>query len=72
MTERLDLTIAALLDRHPATRPVFVAHGLEALVGPEGLRALAPFLTLGTALRSRGLARRPFCACWKQRRPAIG
>lgn len=56
MNELLDLTIAALIERHPETRPVFAAHGLEALVSEDGLRVLAPFLTLGTALRSRGLA----------------
>ena len=55
MTELLDLTIAALLERRPEAAPVFAAHGMAALVGEEGRRALAPFLTLGTALRSRGL-----------------
>lgn len=60
MNELLDLTIAALLERHPEVGPVFVTHGLEALVGPEGLRVLAPFLSLGTALHSRGIAPEPF------------
>ncbi len=60
MNELLDLTIAALIDRHPETRPVFAAHGLEALVSEDGLRVLAPFLTLGTALRSRGIAAESF------------
>ncbi|BCR06537.1 hypothetical protein DESUT3_36060 [Desulfuromonas versatilis] len=56
MNEILDQTIANLLTRHPETRPVFAAHGLGALVSEDGLRVLAPFLTLGTALRSRGIA----------------
>ncbi len=55
MNDLLDLTIAALLERHPETAPVFAVHGLSALVSEEGLRVLAPFLTLGTALRSKGL-----------------
>lgn len=55
MNELLDLTIAALLHRHPESRAVFIAHGLEGLVSEDGLRVLAPFLTLGTALRSRGI-----------------
>ena len=55
MTELLDLTIAALLERHPEAAPVFAAHGLGTLVGEEGRRVLAPFLTLGTALKSRGV-----------------
>lgn len=55
MTELLDLTIAALLERHPDAAPVFTAHGLGTLVGEEGRRVLAPFLTLGTALKSRGV-----------------
>ncbi len=56
----LDQTIAALLTRHPETRPVFAAHGLQSLVSEDGLRVLAPFLTLGSALRSRGIAAVPF------------
>ncbi len=60
MTELLDLTIAALLERHPSLRPVLAAHGLGALVTEDGLRVLAPFLTLGTALRSRGIAAAAF------------
>ncbi len=60
MDDLLDLTIASLLQRHPEVRPIFVAHGMETLVSDEGLRALAPFLTLGTALRSRLQAPAPF------------
>jgi ABC-type Fe3+ transport system substrate-binding protein len=60
MNELLELTIADLLGRHPETRAVFAAHGLEALVSEDGLRVLAPFLTLGTALRSRGIAPESF------------
>lgn len=60
MNELLDLTIAALLNRCPESRPVLAAHGLQGLVTEEGLRVLAPFLTLGTALRGRGIAIDPF------------
>ncbi|MEJ2200521.1 MAG: DUF1858 domain-containing protein [Desulfuromonadaceae bacterium] len=60
MSERLNLTITTLLQRYPEARSVFVAHGLEGLVSEDGLRALAPFLTLGTALRSRGIATESF------------
>ena len=56
MNEFLDLTIADLLSRYPETSPVFAAHGLEGLISEDGLRVLAPFLTLGTALRSREIA----------------
>jgi len=56
MNEFLDLTIADLLRRYPETSPVFAAHGLEGLISEDGLRVLAPFLTLGTALRSREIA----------------
>ncbi|APG26543.1 hypothetical protein A7E78_00890 [Syntrophotalea acetylenivorans] len=56
----LDMKIADLVNRWPETRPVFAAHGLEALTSEEGMRVLAPFLTLGTALRSRGVAVQSF------------
>ncbi|NIQ95285.1 MAG: DUF1858 domain-containing protein, partial [Desulfuromonadales bacterium] len=52
----LDLKVADLVADWPETRPVFAAHGMEALVSEDGLRVLAPFLSLGTALRTRGLA----------------
>jgi ABC-type Fe3+ transport system substrate-binding protein len=55
MNELLNWTVAALIKRYPETRDVFAAHGMAPLVSEEGLRVLAPFLTLGTALRSRGL-----------------
>jgi ABC-type Fe3+ transport system substrate-binding protein len=53
---QLEMKIAEIVASHPETRAVFAAHGLAQLVSEEGLRVLAPFLTLGTALRSRGLA----------------
>jgi len=56
MNELLNLTVAELLRRHPEARPVFTAHGLDGLVSEDGMRVLAPFLALGTALRSRGIA----------------
>ena len=56
----LDMKIAELVNAWPETRTVFAAHGLEALISEEGMRVLAPFLTLGTALRSRGIAAQSF------------
>jgi len=56
----LDMKIADIVAAHPETSTVFAAHGLGGLVSEEGLRALAPFLTLRTALRSRQLAEGPF------------
>ncbi len=50
-----DLKIADILNYYPETKPVFEAHGLAALVGEDGQRLLAPFLTLATALRSRNM-----------------
>jgi len=60
MNELLDLTVADLLKRHPEARPVFTAHSLDGLVSDDGMRVLAPFLALGTALRSRGIAAESF------------
>lgn len=59
-TIHLDMKIAELVNTWPETRAVFAAHGLEALISEDGMRALAPFLTLGTALRSRGIAVQSF------------
>ncbi|WP_029913952.1 ABC transporter substrate-binding protein [Pelobacter seleniigenes] len=56
----MDLKIAEIIDHYPATRQVFTAHGLASLVSEEGLRVLAPFLTLATALRSRGMDQQAF------------
>jgi ABC-type Fe3+ transport system substrate-binding protein len=50
-----DLKIAELITIYPQTRSVFEGHGLGVLVSEDGLRALGPFLTLGTALRSRSM-----------------
>ena len=50
-----DLKIAEIVTAYPETHSVFVSHGLEALVSEDGLRALGPFLTLATALRTRSL-----------------
>ncbi|PLX93297.1 MAG: hypothetical protein C0621_07845 [Desulfuromonas sp.] len=55
MENLLDLTIAELLRRYPVSRDLLQRHGLGAVVSEEGERVLAPFLSLGTALRSRGL-----------------
>ena len=50
-----DFKLSEIISRYPETRSVFVSNGLGALVSEEGMRVLAPFLTLGTALRSRSL-----------------
>ena len=50
------LKIADIIKHYPETKEVFIAHGLDVLVSQDGLRALSPFLTLGTALRSRFIA----------------
>ncbi len=50
-----EMKIADIVKHYPQTEQVFQAHGLASLVSEEGLRLLAPFLTLGTALRSRNV-----------------
>ena len=50
-----DLKIAEIVTAYPETNSVFVSHGLGALVSEDGLRVLGPFLTLGTALRTRSM-----------------
>jgi len=40
----------------PATRELFAMHGLEELVSEENMRAIAPFVTLETALQTHGIA----------------
>lgn len=50
-----EMRIADLMEAHPQSGEVFAAYGLEALVEEEALRLLAPFLTLGTALRTRAI-----------------
>lgn len=52
---RADLKLSEIVSRYPETRSVFLSSGLGALVSEEGMRILAPFLTLGTALRSRSI-----------------
>jgi ABC-type Fe3+ transport system substrate-binding protein len=51
----LNMKISEIILKHPKTAGVFISCGMGALVSEEGLRVLAPFLTLGTALRSRFL-----------------
>lgn len=48
-----DLKIGEIIEHYPETRSVFDVHGLGAVVSADGLRVLAPFLTLSTALRTR-------------------
>ena len=52
-TIHADLKIYEIIQRFPQTRSVFAANGLGALVSDDAMRVLAPFLTLGTALKSR-------------------
>jgi ABC-type Fe3+ transport system substrate-binding protein len=47
------LSVADIITYYPSTKAVFVAHGLDMLITEDAMRALSPFLTLGTALRSR-------------------
>ena len=50
------LKVADVISSYPSTKEVFVAHGLGKLVTENGMRVLSPFLTVGTALRSRFIA----------------
>lgn len=61
-----DIKISELVSSYPQTKDVFLSHGLGALVSEDGLRVLAPFLTLGTALRSRFIPEPPFIEQLKQ------
>ena len=51
-----NLKVADIITYYPLTTAVFIAHGLGALVTEDAMSALSPFLTLGTALRSRFIA----------------
>ncbi len=55
-----DMKVADIIKIYPSTKAVFIAHGLDNLVSEDGLRVLAPFLTVGTALKSRFIAELPF------------
>jgi ABC-type Fe3+ transport system substrate-binding protein len=57
-----DLKIAEIVQHYPESVAVFRAQGLAPLVSEEGLRVLAPFLTLGTALRGRSIDEYTFLA----------
>ncbi|WP_321494999.1 ABC transporter substrate-binding protein [uncultured Desulfobacter sp.] len=48
-----DLKLYEIIQLYPQTRSVFESSGLGALVSDDAMHVLAPFLTLGTALRSR-------------------
>ena len=45
-----NLRLSEIISLYPETRKVFVSNGLGALISEEGMRVLAPFLTLGTRL----------------------
>lgn len=48
-----DMKIGDIISRYPETQDYFILHGFDAVVSEDGLRALAPFLSLKTALRAR-------------------
>ena len=48
-----DTRVSEIIHHYPETRSIFISCGLGALVSDEGMRVLSPFLTLGTALKSR-------------------
>lgn len=50
-----NLKISEIIAAYPELKSVFISHGLGALVSEDGLRALGPFLTLGTALKTRAM-----------------
>jgi ABC-type Fe3+ transport system substrate-binding protein len=54
------IKVADIVRLYPETKDVFVSHGLGALVSEDGLRVLAPFLSLGAALRAKFLGVEPF------------
>jgi len=55
-----EMKLADIVRHWPETKEVFRANGLGALVSEDGLRVLASFLTLGTALRSRFMNTKSF------------
>lgn len=63
---RLDMKISELVGNFPECCPFFSAHGLGQLVSEKGLQVLAPFLTLETALRSRGVNPQTFLSLLKE------
>lgn len=62
----LDLKVSDIVQKYPSTKAVFISHGFDALVSDDGMRVLAPFLSLGTALRSQMIAAPPFLDLLKQ------
>jgi len=61
-----DLKVADLITHYPSTKAVFVSHGLDILVSEDGMRALAPFLSIATALRNRFIAEPGFIQLLKE------
>jgi ABC-type Fe3+ transport system substrate-binding protein len=55
-----ELTIAQIVQFFPESIAVFQQQGLAVLVSEDSLRILAPFLTLGTALRARSIDENSF------------
>ena len=54
------LKLADIIRYYPETRSAFEKHGMTSLISEEGLRLLAPFLTLGSVLRSRNIDEQGF------------
>jgi hypothetical protein len=50
-----DLTVATVLERWPATLPVFLAHGFTPLANPVLRRTLAPRISLAQAASMKGV-----------------
>lgn len=61
-----NLKISEIINHYPETRRIFHAHGLGALISDEGMRSLAPFLTLSTALRIRAIDIPPFLSLLRE------
>ncbi|MFW5829628.1 MAG: DUF1858 domain-containing protein [Planctomycetota bacterium] len=53
MTIDPDITVAELLERHPAALPVLVAHGFKPLANPVMRRTMARLITLRGACARR-------------------
>lgn len=48
-----DMKIGDIIKQYPTAKEYFILHGFDAVISEDGLRALAPFLSLKTALRAR-------------------
>lgn len=55
-----DMKIADIVTRYPETKDIFTHQGFGSLVSEEGMRVIAPFLSLKTALRRRFISESSF------------